>query len=176
MAEDRTLTCRDCGKPFTFTAGEQAFFAEKGLSDPIRCPDCRRLRKQQRMADTGAAAPPRTDFGPRSTGPRPGAESRPAGGFDRNATPTRTADFPPRTPRAEETDDDQARGFRKARPPASVTARYGPPKREQAPVPKEKRPNNRRNEEKLLLNWKEEVGLNDQPDESDWLALGDEEA
>ena len=27
MAEDKNLTCRDCGKTFVFTAGEQAFFA-----------------------------------------------------------------------------------------------------------------------------------------------------
>ena len=39
---DRTLTCRDCGKPFTWTAGEQAFYSEKGLvNEPARCPECR---------------------------------------------------------------------------------------------------------------------------------------
>jgi CxxC-x17-CxxC domain-containing protein len=43
---DRTLTCRDCGKPFTWTAGEQAFYAEKGLvNEPARCPECRAARK-----------------------------------------------------------------------------------------------------------------------------------
>jgi len=43
---DRTLVCRDCGKPFTWTAGEQTFYAEKGLvNEPARCPECRAARK-----------------------------------------------------------------------------------------------------------------------------------
>jgi CxxC-x17-CxxC domain-containing protein len=45
---DRTLTCRDCGTAFTFTAGEQAFFQERGFSEPQRCPTCRASRKAQR--------------------------------------------------------------------------------------------------------------------------------
>ena len=46
--EDITLTCKDCGKEFVFTAGEQAFYAEKGFTNsPVRCADCRRARKQQ---------------------------------------------------------------------------------------------------------------------------------
>jgi CxxC-x17-CxxC domain-containing protein len=45
---DRTLTCRDCGQAFTFTAGEQAFYQERGFSDPQRCPTCRQARKAQR--------------------------------------------------------------------------------------------------------------------------------
>src|SRR4051794_20328878 len=45
---DRTLTCRDCGQAFTFTAGEQAFYAERGYSEPQRCPACRAARKAQR--------------------------------------------------------------------------------------------------------------------------------
>jgi len=45
--EDQTLTCRDCGREFVFTAGEQEFYAQKGfVHDPLRCPDCRRARKQ----------------------------------------------------------------------------------------------------------------------------------
>jgi len=47
--EDITLTCKDCGAEFTFTAGEQEFYAEKGFTNqPVRCTDCRRARKQQR--------------------------------------------------------------------------------------------------------------------------------
>lgn len=47
--EDRTLVCKDCGKEFVFTVGEQEFFKEKGFdNDPVRCPDCRRARKAQR--------------------------------------------------------------------------------------------------------------------------------
>jgi len=47
--EDITITCRDCGTEFTFSAGEQAFYAEKGFTNqPARCPACRAARKQQR--------------------------------------------------------------------------------------------------------------------------------
>ncbi|HZO71259.1 MAG TPA: zinc-ribbon domain containing protein [Ktedonobacteraceae bacterium] len=45
--QDRTLTCRDCGQEFTFTAGEQEFYASRGLTnEPGRCPECRAARKQ----------------------------------------------------------------------------------------------------------------------------------
>jgi len=50
---DRTLTCRDCGQEFTFTAGEQDFYTQRGFSDPQRCPECRSARKQQRNAGNG---------------------------------------------------------------------------------------------------------------------------
>jgi DNA-directed RNA polymerase subunit RPC12/RpoP len=51
---DRTLKCRDCGAEFTFTEGEQAFYKEKGFeNDPVRCPDCRRAKKQQRNDSRG---------------------------------------------------------------------------------------------------------------------------
>lgn len=43
---DKTLTCRDCGAQFTFTAGEQEFYDQKGFTNaPTRCPDCRAARK-----------------------------------------------------------------------------------------------------------------------------------
>ena len=46
---DQTLSCRDCGQAFTFTTGEQAFFASRGLTNaPSRCPDCRAARKTGR--------------------------------------------------------------------------------------------------------------------------------
>ncbi|SFB18207.1 zinc-ribbon domain-containing protein [Clostridium frigidicarnis] len=48
--EDRTLVCKDCGKEFVFTAGEQEFFKSKGFeNDPVRCPDCRRARKAEKQ-------------------------------------------------------------------------------------------------------------------------------
>lgn len=48
MNQDKTLTCRDCGAEFVFTASEQDFFAEKGFTnEPGRCPACRAARKQQ---------------------------------------------------------------------------------------------------------------------------------
>ena len=36
MYQDETLTCRDCGKEFVFTASEQAFYAEKGFQNKPR--------------------------------------------------------------------------------------------------------------------------------------------
>ena len=43
---DKTITCRDCGMDFVFTAGEQEFYAQKGFSnEPSRCPSCRQQRK-----------------------------------------------------------------------------------------------------------------------------------
>ena len=38
MYQDKTLTCKDCGQEFVFTAGEQEFYAEKGFqNEPTRC-------------------------------------------------------------------------------------------------------------------------------------------
>ena len=46
---DKTLACRDCGADFVFTAGEQEFFAMKGLmNEPSRCPACRAQRRAGR--------------------------------------------------------------------------------------------------------------------------------
>ena len=43
---DKTLTCKDCGAEFTFTAGEQAFYAERGFeNEPTRCKACRIAKK-----------------------------------------------------------------------------------------------------------------------------------
>jgi CxxC-x17-CxxC domain-containing protein len=47
---DMTLTCRDCGQPFTFTEGEQDFYNSKGYSQPTRCASCRANKKAQRAA------------------------------------------------------------------------------------------------------------------------------
>ncbi len=46
MYQDITLKCKDCGKEFVFTAGEQEFYAEKGFQNqPQRCRDCRNAKK-----------------------------------------------------------------------------------------------------------------------------------
>ena len=43
---DKTLTCRDCGSEFVWTAGEQEFYQARGLTNqPGRCPACRQARK-----------------------------------------------------------------------------------------------------------------------------------
>ncbi len=46
---DIELTCKDCGSTFVFTEGEQAFYAEKGFSNPVRCAECRQKRKNNRQ-------------------------------------------------------------------------------------------------------------------------------
>ena len=59
--QDRTLTCRDCGTQFAFTASEQEFFASKGFTnDPSRCPECRSARKA-RGGDAGGGFNARRD-------------------------------------------------------------------------------------------------------------------
>ncbi len=66
--EDQSIKCVDCGEQFLFTAGEQAFYAAKGLTNaPTRCKACREARKQQR-AETPHA--PRGRGGPAGGGPR----------------------------------------------------------------------------------------------------------
>jgi CxxC-x17-CxxC domain-containing protein len=46
MADTMILQCRDCGREFEFTVGEQEFYASRGLTNsPTRCPECRAARK-----------------------------------------------------------------------------------------------------------------------------------
>ena len=54
MAEDKILKCKECGQQFTFTVGEQEFYAQKGFeNEPARCGQCRRMRKRERAATSG---------------------------------------------------------------------------------------------------------------------------
>ena len=53
MSADTTLTCRDCSQAFTFTSGEQDFYASRGFSEPSRCPDCRAANKSRRNGGGG---------------------------------------------------------------------------------------------------------------------------
>jgi CxxC-x17-CxxC domain-containing protein len=57
--EDKSITCVDCGEEFLFTAGEQAFYRERGLTnEPTRCKSCREKRKAAgggRSAHAGGA-------------------------------------------------------------------------------------------------------------------------
>lgn len=47
---DKQINCRDCRDPFIFSAAEQEFFIEKGLSnEPKRCANCRLLLRTQRL-------------------------------------------------------------------------------------------------------------------------------
>jgi CxxC-x17-CxxC domain-containing protein len=53
--QDKVLVCRECSKEFLFSAGEQAFYAEKGFQhQPSRCKDCRGSR---RSAGSARATP-----------------------------------------------------------------------------------------------------------------------
>lgn len=46
--EDKSLTCVECGAEFTFSAGEQEFFEQRGLNaPPKRCAACRKAVKQR---------------------------------------------------------------------------------------------------------------------------------
>jgi len=47
--QDKTLTCSDCNKSFTFSVAEQEQFQQRGYTnEPKRCPDCRQARKAER--------------------------------------------------------------------------------------------------------------------------------
>ena len=46
--EDRTLNCQECGQPFTFSAEDQAYHADKGYTnEPKRCISCRQRRRNE---------------------------------------------------------------------------------------------------------------------------------
>ncbi len=62
---DKTLTCVDCGQPFTFTSSEQQFYADRQFSEPRRCSTCRAARKASR-GDQGSGG----SRGGYSSGPR----------------------------------------------------------------------------------------------------------
>ncbi|MGH9942133.1 MAG: zinc-ribbon domain-containing protein [Pyrinomonadaceae bacterium] len=46
--EAQLNTCVDCGRDFVFSAGEQAYYRERGFTPPKRCRDCREARKAER--------------------------------------------------------------------------------------------------------------------------------
>lgn len=80
MYNDKTLHCKDCGQEFNFTAGEQAFYAEKGfINEPQRCKTCRDARKGNNHAGSsrpmfdavcaGCGNPCKVPFEPRGDRP-----------------------------------------------------------------------------------------------------------
>lgn len=78
MYEDKELVCKDCGKTFVFSAGEQEFYAEKGFqNEPQRCKECRAAKKNaakgaREYFDTTCArcgGPARVLFQPREDKP-----------------------------------------------------------------------------------------------------------
>jgi len=55
---DKTINCRECKQDFTFTEGEQDFYAQRDFAEPKRCKPCRDARKARRREKTGG----RRDF------------------------------------------------------------------------------------------------------------------
>jgi CxxC-x17-CxxC domain-containing protein len=52
---DKTLTCVDCGTPFTFSSEDQAFHQEKGFTnEPRRCQNCRAAKRAERNSGGGS--------------------------------------------------------------------------------------------------------------------------
>jgi hypothetical protein len=50
--QDKSIKCSECGATFTFSAGEQEFYASKGFTnEPKRCAQCRATRRTQRDGD-----------------------------------------------------------------------------------------------------------------------------
>ena len=63
---DQTMSCRDCGQLFIWSAGEQEFFASRGLaSPPARCRECRVARRgaQTRLFDRAPGSDPYSNYG-----------------------------------------------------------------------------------------------------------------
>ena len=52
--EERIIRCVDCGNEFTWSAEEQAFFRDKGLTnEPKRCKTCREAKKSRNAEHQG---------------------------------------------------------------------------------------------------------------------------
>jgi CxxC-x17-CxxC domain-containing protein len=63
MYQDKSLNCKDCGQEFTFTAGEQEFYAQKGFENqPTRCKNCRSRKKTDRSDGPGSSRTQRELF------------------------------------------------------------------------------------------------------------------
>lgn len=62
---DKVLQCRECGVEFVWSAGEQEFYASRGLmNEPGRCPACRASRRA-RQSGPGAGESGGGDGAPR---------------------------------------------------------------------------------------------------------------
>jgi CxxC-x17-CxxC domain-containing protein len=79
---DKVMTCADCSQDFVFTARDQEFYADRGFTEPRRCPSCRASRKAARgdsgggYGDTGGG----TSYG---SGTGYGGGDRAGGGYSR---------------------------------------------------------------------------------------------
>lgn len=53
MEKDMTIECSKCGKEFVWTAGEQKWYAEKDMTQPKKCKDCRAAAKLNAGKNSG---------------------------------------------------------------------------------------------------------------------------
>ncbi|MEO6350696.1 MAG: CxxC-x17-CxxC domain-containing protein [Candidatus Limnocylindrales bacterium] len=74
---DKALSCVDCHTEFAFTGSEQQFYADRGFTEPRRCPSCRAARKVARGDSSGGGG----GYGDRSGGY--GDRNTSSGGSDR---------------------------------------------------------------------------------------------
>lgn len=49
--QDKEIRCVDCEKIFIFGVGEQEFYAKKKYSEPKRCKECRKIKRESRKGD-----------------------------------------------------------------------------------------------------------------------------
>ena len=98
---DKELSCIDCGSSFPFTAAEQQFYEEKGLThEPKRCRNCRQTRKARNPGGRGPGAirGASDGYGPPRHEPRMGYDnSNSRGGYGQrnDGPPLYKADFGP---------------------------------------------------------------------------------
>ena len=45
VTEDKEITCKDCGRHFVFSIGEQEFYKSKNFLEPKRCRQCAKKRR-----------------------------------------------------------------------------------------------------------------------------------
>jgi len=119
-----------------FSASEQAFFAERGFGDPVRCLACRRALKAKKAGADPGAPPPRAQEAPRRSAPEGGytREDRPRRdpeGAPRVDPPGAYGEAPPRAPRQRDWSDDgfgaESKGW--AGPPPTEGERPGKDRR-----------------------------------------------
>jgi uncharacterized membrane protein YsdA (DUF1294 family) len=83
---DQYIECATCRRSFTWTAGEQQFYRERGLQTPRHCPDCREARRNQTTAAPSSPRP--TAAAPRSAA-APARPKPPARPITRRPSPRR---------------------------------------------------------------------------------------
>ena len=95
MLSDKTLTCVECRNDFTFSVGEQEFFASRGFTnEPTRCPQCRAARRSQQPGSGGFGGAPRA---PREMHPVVCAQCGARGAPTPPHTIAKVYNFPPLT-------------------------------------------------------------------------------